>query len=229
MRHHRLIPALEIIESSLFETFEQAQPEWPEPPAPDAIADAALPAWIAEVIARRVSALPLAPVPTPSPGELWWARLDAGADRPVAMLLRERAPDEVHGWLVSSEVAYAGDWDWVLQDDDVHGTLDPRLGMVQLWHRVRLPAARLDVIVAVLRAEIFEALCKAAEAPPAPSGVAPAPGRIGLTEHRGVSFVSGTPLGAMQHDPRHAYRALYRKFAEALQRDRAEPTKPTGP
>ncbi len=217
MRHHRLIPALEIIEDSLFNTLEQAAQAWDDPGPFGAVDDAPLPALIADVVARRAAASPLPQAREPSPGQIWWIALDPGADRPVAMVLVQLTPPEAQGWLVGCEVAYAGADDWVLQDDDVHGALDPRLGMVQLWHRVRVPAERLDAIAAVLHDTVFEALHTVAGQSSALADVAPSPGRVGLTERHGVCFVCGTPLGDPQRDPRHAYRALYRKLARQLQ------------
>ena len=216
MRHHRLIPALEIIEDSLFNTLEQAAQAWDDSGAFGPVDDAPLPALIADAVARRAAASPWPRAREPSPGQIWWIALNAGADRPVAMVLVQLTPAEAQGWLVGCEVAYAGADDWVLQDDDVHDALDPRLGMVQLWHRVRVPAGRLDAIAAVLHETVFKALQTVASAPSALADVAPSPGRVGLTELQGVAFVCGTPLGEPQRDPRHAYRALYRKLARQL-------------
>lgn len=216
MRHHRLIPPLECIEDGLFGAAYEAGFESSDDSPAEVAAALALPALIAEVVARRVAAQPLPTPPEPSPGELWWLALDSGADRPVALALLRVAPPEVCGWLVGSEVAYAGDDDWVIQDDDVHGALDPRLGMVHLWNPVCIPAARLDGLAAVLRSASFEGLRTLAQRPASPDGTAPSPGRIGLSQRHGISWICGTPLGQPEHDPRHAYRALYRRLAVLL-------------
>ena len=216
MRHHRLIPPLEFIEEGLFGCADQADPDAPDGSPAEALAALALPALIAEAVARRVAAAPLAAPSAPAPGEVWWLALDAGADRPVALALLRVAQPEVCGWLVGSEVAYAGDDDWVMQDDDVHGALDPRLGMVHLWNPVCIPAARLDGLAAAMRSASFDGLRTLAQRRAGAAGTEPAPGRVGLSQRAGVSFVCGTPLGQPQHDPRHAYRALYRRLAALL-------------
>ena len=216
MRHHRLIPPLEFIEEGLFGAADGAGSEAADDSPAEALASLALPALIAEAVARRVAAAPLPEPPEPSPGELWWLALDSGADRPVALALLHVAPPEVCGWLVGSEVAYAGDDDWVIQDDDVHGALDPRLGMVHLWNPVCIPAERLDALAAVMRSASFDGLRTLAQRRAWAAGMAPEPGRVGLSQRDGVSLVCGTPLGQPQHDPRHAYRALYRRLAALL-------------
>ena len=223
MRHHRLIPALAIIEDSLFPTPGQA--DEPQPILDKLVVDDSepLPPLIADVVVRRSSAMRSARPRQPSAGQIWWIALDAGADRPVALLLLEIAPALAHGWLVSAEVAYAGDEDWVLQEEDIHGSLDPRLGMVQLWHQVSLPTTRLDGLAALLRTEVFASLRMLARQAGPATDVRPSPGRVGLTERHGVSFVCGTPLGEPLVDPRHAYRGLYRKLATRLRRAHEEP------
>lgn len=111
---------------------------------------------------------------------------------------------------------YASDRDWVLQQDDVQSELDPRLGMVQLWNAIEVSRDQLREPSAQLRDGVLDAVERVAAIRHMQHDLAPSAGRIGLVESEGVSWVSGTPLGAI--DPRRRYQHLYRRLAASIDR-----------
>ena len=212
MKFGALTPTLATIERGLF---GQAHPE---PPAQELSGDEAAPVEIGDalraMIARRAAAARAQRAVAgaqPVAGDFWWLHLDADAEQAVALLVRQVADDAVQGWLVAGETAYAGDRDWVLQQDDAQAALDPRLGMVQLWNAVTVPRHRLLEPAGNMMPKAFAELARVANAAVTPASVRPAPGRIGLIETDGVAWVCGTPLGTP--DPRRAYQALYARLA----------------
>ncbi len=215
MKFGALTPTLATIERGLFGQADH------EPAAHDLGGDEASPieagAALRAMIARRAaaaSANPDAAGSEPAAGEFWWLQLDAGAGQAVAVLVRHGDADAVHGWLVASETAYAGDRDWVLQHDDVQEPLDPRLGMVQLWNAVTVARQRLVERAGRMTAKAFSELEQVSNAVGTPGSVGPAPGRVGLIETHGVAWVCGTPLGTP--DPRRAYQELYARCAGTI-------------
>ena len=215
-----LTPTLASIERGLFGPAETEREPVPTiaDPAPAVPMGPALQA----LIARRAASAEHRRLHDPSgtrpfraqAGELWWLRLPAGGEQAVALLVRRVDGLQAHGWLSAGESLYAGPRDWVLQDGEVEGELDPRLGMVQLWNPVTVPLSRLVEFAARLRASSLRDIERLALAPETPLQLRPAPGRVGWLQSDGVGRVCGTPLG--EQDPRLPYQALYRRLALLL-------------
>ena len=167
------------------------------------------------MIARRAAAAQgsaATDASAPALGDMWWLRLDG--DSSAAILIREVTPQRVQGWLVAGESAYAADRDWVLQEDEVEGALDPRAAMVQLWNSVAVARDRLESPVGRMTEQAFHDLVQVAQAPAVDNGSGPVPGRVGLVETAGVAWVSGTPLG--ESDPRRSYQEIYARLAATI-------------
>ncbi|MGC8731910.1 MAG: hypothetical protein ACP5RC_06585 [Halothiobacillaceae bacterium] len=213
-----LIPTLETIERGLFGGADPVEESLIDSFGAQESAELvcmgeAVRAMIARRAASAATADDGAPA-TPRPGDVWWLRLDEPAEQAVGMLLQSVEPTVVSGWLVASESAYATDRDWVVQEDEVQTALDPRVGMVQLWHPVTVARDRLGERAARLADEVLDHLQRVAEAPSMAADVHPSPGRVGLVKTEGVLWVCGTPLG--DSDPRRKYQSLYRRLAATL-------------
>lgn len=124
-------------------------------------------------------------------------------------------------WIVASDSLYALHEDWLLQEEDIAGALDLRTAMVPVWNELALAAPCLGALAGEMQTHRFASLCAVAEqlAEPGNAGQsdAPHPGRFGLVESCGMTFVSGTRLViSMQSDVRHAHRHLYTRFSRRL-------------
>jgi len=184
------------------------------------------PAWLGELIERKVAARQADFAPVPTAGQI--IRVDEaispegplGYDQPypLAVLLAEPTEhDQIwYGWLVGSETDYASDADLILEDDD--GPRDPLAGMAQLWNPVYVYLPSTHGVLAQLSPERLAAaralvLDFLTQPPP---DLLRKPGI--LVERRtsqGQRVLTGTPLGGSD-DPRHRYRTLYRAAADLL-------------
>jgi hypothetical protein len=118
------------------------------------------------------------------------------------------------GWLVAQEVDYASDRDLVIEADD--GPVDPVAGMVQTWNPVRVLIDGKERILGKLSPLRLAAVMALAEAQQAGGDARPRPGKVyGWDLADGLVVATGTPLGSAD-DPRHEYRALYRRLAEEI-------------
>lgn len=115
-----------------------------------------------------------------------------------------------HGFMVASEVQYAGFWDALLEPEDE--PFDPACGMVQIWNPVKIslpdsqPVKTLGKLLPrrmqAIRALSAEYLLGEPEMPTTKIGyIAARP-----TFH-GFTVVTGTPL--KNDDPRRVYQQLY--------------------
>jgi hypothetical protein len=253
-RRIALFPSLDRVESRLFgvsdgliqaveagETSERiakavkASPEWEDyhkhqsvPEASgEAVAPIEPPAYLKELIRRRVAAsqarfspkpkagqiVEVIKIVTPEPGQLDWEM-----QVPLYVLLDQPAEtaDLWQGWLVSAETDYATSWDFVLQEQDA--PFDPEAGMVQIWNPGLLYLPMAGRVVAELRAERLEAVRALAtdfllSAEPTET---PWPGRVAVrTTSSGHEVVTGSPKGG-KDDPRHRYQNMYHHAAEAI-------------
>lgn len=197
----------------------------PTTPAP-------VPAWIMDVIQRKVAASSLALPQRPAAGMLIEVCqvitppgakfLDWQLNSPLHVLLDEQSPeaDQVWlGWMVSPDADYAARWDVVLEADD--GPLDPVCGMVQLWNPVKLywpMAKRLCGQLSATRMQVLRSRAEEMLFSDAAAGDPPRPGHIGLSRVETLpqmSVLSGSPLG-QTNDPRRSYQAMYHRIRVAL-------------
>ena len=247
MTPRNLIPPLGIIENDLFGTPEQTECEhagrpgevrlvMPETPVGNE-ADAAMPAFLADAIARRHAA-------TLALTERPWAagqirRLNAILDRdgnprrplarPVALLLDrpDGDPRRWSGWLVAPETDYASAWD-VLLEADVDDPFDPLAGMVQVWNPLVCRLAADAPLLAALSDERLAAVRAVANAfPHLDEEATPRPGFVAPRPVDGHLVLTGTPLGDSR-DPRRAYQSLYFQLGREMclptvWNDRVEP------
>ena len=187
-----------------------------------------MPAYLRDLIDRRVAAYALAYERIPVPGQIVRVerlvtprpdQLDAVLMAPIHVLLvaPAEAEDIWHGWLVSGETDYAGWWDFVLQEQDL--PFDPEASMVQLWNPVRLylpQAARVVGRLSLARLQAVRSLASDFATSAPPPDVASWPGRVAnRTTNGGLAVVTGSPLGG-RHDLRHQYQEIYFEAAEAV-------------
>ena len=223
MTPRNLIPPLGIIENDLFGTTEQTECEHAGTPGDMGLvsvetAPAAMPAFLADAIARRHTA-------TLALTERPWAagqirRLHTILDRdgnprralarPVALLLdrQDGDPHRWSGWLVAPETDYASAWD-ILLESDVDDPFDPLAGMVQVWNPLVCRLAADAPLLAALSEERLVAVRAVADAFPRLDREATArPGFVAPRPVDGHLVLTGTPLGDSR-DPRRAYQSLY--------------------
>lgn len=225
---HDLYPPLESLKADLFGQAEAqapdaAQPDAQEDAPPLSPADLAMPAFLQELVRRRVEADAAYPPQAPAVGQV--RRLDAvqgleGAGRAVGrsfgvLLGASQGGRRWLGWLVAQEGEYASERDLVLQEDD--GVADPVAVMVQAWNPVEVALRGDEAIIGKLPAATLGAVARLGDPGFMPDDVvAPRPGRIGAWDlDRDTTVVTGTPLGE-QDDPRHGYQALYRALAREV-------------
>ena len=223
---HDLYPPLAVLKADLFapaadDTASPQDVAQDAPaPAPD---DLSMPAYLKELVQRRVDAEAAYPQESPAVGQV--RRLDAvsgldGARRVVGrsfgvLLGASLGGRRWAGWLVAQEGDYASERDLVLQEDD--GIADPVAVMVQAWNPVEVALRGDEVIIGKLPAATLGAVARLGDPGFAPDDfVASRPGRIGAWDlDRDTTVVTGTPLGE-QDDPRHGYRELYRALAREV-------------
>lgn len=239
---HDLYPPLAVVKADLFDQAAQHHPETKAPAealeaAPQlAPADLAMPAFMQELVRRRVEADAAYPPQAPAVGQV--RRLDAvpgldGAGRVVGrsfgvLLGASLGARRWSGWLVAQEAEYASERDLVLQEDD--GVADPVAAMVQAWNPVEVVLRGDEAIIGKLPAATLGAVARLGDPGfAADEFVAPRPGRIGAWDlDPDTTVVTGTPLGE-QDDPRHGYQQLYRALARevsAAAQAQAAPAKP---
>lgn len=224
---HNLYPPLPLLKADLFDPAGDDTPQAPDDvaeavqqPAPR---DLAMPAYLQELVQRRVDADAAYPPEPPAVGQV--RRLDAvpglgGAGRAVGrsfgvLLGASLGGRRWSGWLVAQEGEYAGERDLVLQEDD--GIADPVAVMVQAWNPVEVALRGDEAIIGKLPAATLGAVARLGDPGFAPQDfVASRPGRIGAWDlDRDTTVVTGTPLGE-QDDPRHDYQVLYRALAQEV-------------
>lgn len=225
---HDPYPSLESLKADLFghqgaPAPETAQPEALEDAPQLAPADLAMPAFLQELVRRRVEVDAAYPPQAPAVGQV--RRLDAvpgqnGAVRAVGrsfgvLLGASLGGRRWSGWLVAQEGEYASERDLVLQEDD--GIADPVAVMVQAWNPLEVALRGDEAIIGKLPAATLGAVARLGDPGFAPEGfVAPRPGRIGAWDlDRDTTVVTGTPLGESD-DPRHGYQDLYRALAREV-------------
>lgn len=198
-----------------------------------------LPPDLRALIRQRVASRTAAFSPIPKPGQI--VRIDEvrgpqGAlhwdlSRPLAVLLNAptETPQVWYGWLVTAEVDYASDGDWLLGAEDQ--PCDPLARMVQLWNPVHVYLPSISRVLAELRPERLAAVRALAAAfvtePPSDSAQAQ-PGRIVRRTVGDYAVRTGTPLGGAD-DPRHRYQQLYHAYAEAVREPAAQAVTQTAP
>lgn len=183
---------------------------------------AAMPAFLADMIRRKVASQQSFPPSAPAVGQIRvLTEASFAGDRPplaqtVSVLLGAHLRDRTwSGWIVAREVDYATERDLVLEEED--GPLSPESGMVQTWNPVRVIVGGGERILGKLRpARLGAVIGLAGYVADAGEFVAPRPGRVGLWALDGeTSVVTGTPLGG-DEDPRREYQQLYRDLANEL-------------
>jgi hypothetical protein len=122
-----------------------------------------------------------------------------------------------HGFMVASEVQYAGFWDALLEPEDE--PFDPACGMVQIWNPIKIslpdnqPVKSLGQLssrrMQAIRALSAEYLLGEPEMPTTKIGYIAAR----LTFH-GFTIVTGTPL--KNDDPRRVYQQLYHHVGDLV-------------
>ena len=204
---------------------EQEQPAPPRQPQEDADHGTGeggwSPAQLAMLMATvRQSRLEVRSDLMLAPGQIRQLVLPHPPQRPVHLLVDRVGPLLVHGWLVVSEVDYASDLDWILQDDEVSRPLALGTAVVQLWNRRQLPLACLGGSVNEVGDENLQAIRAVASQllVPGQSVRSDPQATFSVTELAGVEYVTGAPLtdGARHCQERQAYRDLYERWAETL-------------
>lgn len=202
-------------------------------PTGDSPAAGEVPAYIADLIHRRVARIAgrYSSVPTAgqilSVQEVIGPKGDLGWDlsRPLAVLIEAPAvaedgsesPGVWYGWMVSPETDYATHWDFVLSVEDE--PFDPLAGMVQVWNPVYVYLKSTGTVLAELRPARLQAVRALADEYLTAEDPEPAWARPGFVALRqtlgGMRILTGTPLSGPD-DPRWRYQELYYDVAEAV-------------
>ncbi len=227
-----LWPPLEVIKASLVGVTQAEREKQASPPAPVPDGDtsmqqdaAAMPAFMKDLIARRVAtqtaALPVAPMP----GQIRACdeiRNAAGVAtkhlrKPITMLLDQQIDGNTWaGWLVTSETDYATYWDMLLDDRDQ--PFDPLAGMIQIWNPTRCVIPTDSHALGQLSNERLEMARQMALDFKANAKIEdePRPGFVAMrSTSTGMTVLTGTPLGS-SNDPRRAYQQLYQALAREM-------------
>lgn len=227
-----LWPPLEVIKASLVGVTQAERDKQASPPAPVPDGDtsmqqdaAAMPAFMKDLIARRVAtqtaALPVAPMP----GQIRACdeiRNAAGVAtkhlrKPITMLLDQQIDGNTWaGWLVTSETDYATYWDMLLDDRDQ--PFDPLAGMIQIWNPTRCVVPTDSRAFGQLSNERLEMARQMALDFKANAKIEdkPRPGFVAMrSTSTGMTVLTGTPLGS-SNDPRRAYQQLYQALAREM-------------
>ena len=190
------------------------------------------PQWVTDYLARKVRARTSVTATAMATGQL--VRVDRliGPDsdvveqmaRPLLVLLDSptSVPEVWWGWMAGSESAYAGEWDALIEADDIG--VDPMAATVQLWNPIRVYCGTVAAVVGRLSEKRHAAVRSLAAHFLA--GESPAPFDLSTTGdlespvvHRvtraGLTLATGRALGALD-DPRWAYQRLYRVVNEVL-------------
>lgn len=209
---------------------EYARPARPEGSARATVrpvtAGGGIPAWLAEMIERRVEAQKaFSDVVEPAPGQLRLVDRAIGSDgvalgwdinRPLGVLLwRETEDPGVWvGWMAAPDTDYATYWDVILEEQD--RPFDPIVSMIQIWNPVQISLPSTGRVLGQVSDSRLAAIAAAFSdllAGERPDESSARPGmlidRVTSTHER---LMTGTPLGGAE-DPRRRYRDLY--FAAA--------------
>jgi hypothetical protein len=146
-------------------------------------------------------------------------KADLNFSQPPLILLDLQDPQTKvwHGFMVASEVQYAGFWDALLEPQDE--PFDPACGMIQIWNPIKISLSENQPVKALgklspsrmqaIRALSAEYLLGEPEMPATKIGyIASRP-----TFH-GFSVVTGTPL--THNDPRRVYQQLYHHVGDLV-------------
>lgn len=191
--------------------------------------DAAIPDFLADIIARRVAAQAIAPSASPHAGLVVWVKIpetdshhSSIAEVGVLLDRHEQQTGVWHGWMVSPDTDYAGPWDMLLEPQDE--PFDPTAGMVQTWNDVRVRSEWITGVAARLSAQrLSDARSLAEECRLGVDLAEPSrPGRVApRTLNNGAVILTGSPLGG-EGDPRTEYQMLYFQASELLAQRIAE-------
>lgn len=190
------------------------------------------PQWVTDYLARKVRARSSVTATAMAAGQL--VRVDRliGPDsdvaepmaRPLMALLDSPSsvPEVWWGWMAGSESSYAGEWDALIEPDDVG--VDPMAATVQLWNPIRVYSGTVATVVGRLSEGRHAAVRSLAAhflagESPAPSDL-PTPGDvespvIQRATRAGLTLSTGRALEAPD-DPRWAYQRLYRVVNEVM-------------
>ncbi len=202
-------------------------------PSGDSPTAGAMPAYIADLIHRRVARVAGQYANVPTAGQILSVqdvigpKGDLGWDlsRPLAVLIEAPAMSEDgseshnvwYGWMVSPETDYATHWDFVLSVEDE--PFDPLAGMVQVWNPVYVYLKSTRTVLAELRPARLQAVRALADEYLTAEDPDPAWARPGFVALRqtlgGMRVLTGTPLSGSD-DPRWCYQELYYAVAEAI-------------
>ncbi|MBK1620161.1 hypothetical protein CKO42_17275 [Lamprobacter modestohalophilus] len=194
--------------------------------APEVIAPVPLPPRLAELVQHRIDAQNLRLPTTPQPGLIVridqamgpHGPLDWDMSRPFFALLSEPTEhrDIWYGWLMASEMDYAGHWDLLLEDSDQ--PYEPLAAMVQTWNPVHLYVPAISAALGQLSPDRLAAVRALANdlGGEQPDLSKAAPGTlVQRTTSAGHLVLTGSPLGDAT-DPRWRYQELYFEAAGFL-------------
>jgi len=219
---YALYPPLEVIDSDLFgqePPVEKLAPTGTTPVTGGAL-DLQMPAFMSELVARRVASEAAFPPASPATGQIRRFAHIPETGQPGRMLGRAYGillgaclgGRCWSGWLVAQEADYASDRDLLLEEGD--GLVAPEAAIIQAWNPVQVQLRGDEAILGKLAPHRLAAVLALADGDREQgSFVAPRPGRLGAWNLDDQTVVvTGTPLGD-DTDPRHAYQRLYRDLA----------------
>jgi len=137
--------------------------------------------------------------------------------RPHAVLLSESTehPDIWYGWMVAPETLYAGEWDFVIQEDD--GTASPFAGMVQMCNPVHVYLRNIGSVIGQLTDDTLQTV-RMLGMYMITNTPLPVMGQAGAWVMRQIDdqvIVTGTDI-VDEDDPRVQYQMLYAHAAVAV-------------
>jgi len=137
--------------------------------------------------------------------------------RPHAVLLSDPTehPDIWYGWLVAPETLYAGEWDFVIQDDD--GTVSPFAGMVQMLNPVHVYLCNVGTVIGQLTENALQTvrMLGMSMVTNTPLPVMGQAGAWVMREIDGRVIVTGSDI-LDEEDPRVQYQILYAHAVQAV-------------
>ena len=189
----------------------------PEPAEPAAAT--VLPGWLSERIRQLASQREVPPPACPAPGQIWslayqGERAGQNLNGRIPVLLDRALEDgRWQGWLVSGDSDYAASDDLLLNPREQ--AVSPLATLVQAWNGVQAAWDEAAPFLGHIDAAALENVRLLACASPTLGVPHAQPGQACWREIKpGRLLLTGQPLGDA-HDPRWAYRQLYRQFALA--------------